>query len=464
MSALPQTKDELRSQIAELGCEQICRKYRRPPLPSRLLRDLSEENQPSDQLFIASYPLSPSDLLESLAKINPPVEVAMALASNPRTPPPVLLEFIEHSEARVREAVANNPNLTAREITRLLKDDHPEVVRSLALNPGLKSQHQAFLIRHRDPATRIQLALNNNLDGPILRALGEDDSPLVRRHTAAVGKADDNLLLLWADGDDEAQQLGLLERKRLNDPVIRSLSLSRHPEVRKLVRKRYPLQEPEMVYRVDFGTEEEQCELAADPSLPIPLQHALCEKESPEIHRALARNPNLATEVFEYLLQTGEEEDLIPLFDNPRIKDDWRLSLAQNGGKMLNAVLMQDGENVEALGSELINRHLSAEATVQLAARGQKFPGLRADLARALARHRVPGLRALAATSHHLFPATLRRLGDDPVPQVARAAEDNPRFFSPHPPEEVPTYREEGAVTSWLEQIDDYLEKGFTRS
>ncbi|MCH8474904.1 MAG: hypothetical protein LAT55_06720 [Opitutales bacterium] len=458
MKEAPASAEELMTLVEERGIEAVCRKFRRPPLSSRLLREAYSEGGAAGKIFVAHYPLSPSDLLEQLSsEASDDPALAAPLAANPRTPPPVLLSFIEHHLPEVRRSVAVNPNLGPREISRLLRDENARVAASLALNPGLKIQHQAFLCRHESMVVRIALGQNSSLDPVILRALGDDPHPLVRRAVAAQSRAEANLLQLWADSDDEELQLGLLERRKLEDGIFESLFLSPHSAVRAAADERQKAPPWAMVYRWDRGTLPEQESLAGEPDLPRGLQREICQSQNLVLRQQLAQNPGLGEDVVEYLIQNGEEQEALFLLQNESLASKVAPLLAESGYPSVNALLATKNFADEKVLEQLINVHLSPEALIHLAARGRPFRSLRGDLARALARHEIPSFRALAATSEQLLPITLKRLSEDRVPTVAERAQANPRFEPSRTDHEFSTYREEPEVTRVLNAINEIL-------
>ncbi|MCC5787995.1 MAG: hypothetical protein JJT75_00025 [Opitutales bacterium] len=454
----PSSASELIALVEELGIEAVCRKFRRPPLSSRLLRETFAEDGTTGKVFVAHYPLSPSDLLEQLSgEAGDDPGLAAPLAANPRTPPPVLLSFIEHPLPEVRRSVAVNPNLGPREISRLLRDDNARVAASLALNPGLKIQHQAYLCRHESCSVRIALGQNSNLDPVILRALGDDPHPLVRRAVAAQSRAETNLLQLWADSDEEELQLGLLERRKLETGILESLYLSPHASVRVAADERQTAPPWAMVFRWDQGTLPEKEVLAGQRDLPAALQREVCQSESVVLRQHLAQNPGLGEDVVEYLIQNGEEQEALFLLENETLASTVAPLLAESGYPSVNALLATKSFAGEEVLQQLINVHLSPEAIVHLAARGRPFRGMRGDLARALARHEVPSLRALAASSEKLLPLTLKRLSEDRVQAVAERAKANPRFEPSRTDHEFSTYQEEPEITRLLDAIEEIL-------
>ena len=63
------TSDDLVAQIDELGVAGTVKAHRKPPLPTRILRDLYELYHDQDTYleFLAHYPLIPSDLADLIA-------------------------------------------------------------------------------------------------------------------------------------------------------------------------------------------------------------------------------------------------------------------------------------------------------------------------------------------------------------------------------------------------------------
>ena len=83
------TCDDLIEQIEALGIEGTVKAYRKPPLHTRILRDLYELyiDVPKYVEFLAHYPLIPSDLAERIAQETDPEHTGIAhgLAGNPRS-------------------------------------------------------------------------------------------------------------------------------------------------------------------------------------------------------------------------------------------------------------------------------------------------------------------------------------------------------------------------------------------
>lgn len=458
MAAKVETTADILRLVRDAGLERACTHLRKPPVPSALLRELEESGERDGLRFVARYPLSPSDLLDHIARTADDPEIAALLGGNPRTPPPVLLRLIDHPAPEVRAAVALHPNLTTREMIKLLRDSASGVVCQLARNSGLRVQHQAYLVRHPEAGVRASLADNPSLDPQIVRALGDDAEDFVRRAAAARTRAQPNQLLMWADSDDAALQHGLLDRSRLDDDLLRSLALSPHPCVRERVRAAGPPQPPELLQALEQGPPEEQQAIAARPDLPRPLLRHLCRRDDPAMRIVLARHPQIDSDLAEFISQSGGETENLALLDNPARQADWIPFLLHAPHPRLHAALVYEESLDPAHLHLLVNQRLCAETTLQLAAGQRPFPELRADLASLIARHPWPGLRFLAATSRQLPLALLQELAGDAVPRVAQAARENPNFHPHRTHHDEPLlYSLDERVRLWRDSLDRHL-------
>ncbi len=401
---IPDTPEQLLTLIREKGIAETCKRFRKPPLPSRLIRALYDtyREEQSAIAFIAHYSLSPSELLEKIAEFTQDVPTASGLANNPRTPPGTLMRLMENENAKVRAAVAINPNLTPREIQKLLQDSSGEVAATLAGNPALRPQHQAVLAMHAEPSVRVALIRNSNLDTPILIALTTDSSPVVRCTLVAQAKAPDELLEFWADCDREEIQLALLQRRNLPDSVLESLWLSPHASVRKRLCAIVSPGKPQMLYLIENGTIEERVWLASFDTLPPSLQKYLSRDSDEKVRCTLARNPALDESIAECFITTGETPECLALLENPALKKSWISAMAAGGNPDIISALMYDHRIDSSLINELVNVKNSAEAVIHLCAQGRTLPDLSPAAAYFLSRYNHPAIKrfALASRAH----------------------------------------------------------------
>lgn len=468
MKKAPETVEALLEELEAEGTVRLCTRYKRPPLPSRLLRALYEEQpgNPLAQGFIARYPLSPSDLLERLGAECREGSVLAVLADNPRTPPNTLSLLARHEDEVVRAAMARNPRLTQRDLQAMIDEDNPCVSAALAENTALKAPQQALLATHRAEAVRLGLTRNPSLDPDIALALSADPCLAVRCQLAAEATAEAELLLFWADCDREEIQLALLERAELPDDVLDSLHLSPHARVRERTAQRRSPGPALMLHLARSKDEAEREEVCRREDLPPGIQHRLCQDESSRVRAALAANPAIHRDLACHLVSDPEPTVCLALLDNPSLDLAVIQEMVRVGDPATMAALVGFADLAPELAVTLVNQRLSAAALLHLAWHGQPMPNLRADLARCLARHELPILRALAARSELLEPALLAWLADDPSSRVAEAARSNRNYRPDYAPEQAGAAGEGDSpeVTRCLAELDRLLYPNFHES
>ena len=145
---------------------------------SRKLEESAQSNQPAQEpldpnefrqirIIIASNPNTPPAVLVYLAAYGPKdAAILERIAENPRTPYCVLEKLARSEFAGVRAAVAENINATADIIALLLDDSEPDVRYRLAENPHLSAQVLNSLAQDNNPYVRHRAALT------MLRASG----------------------------------------------------------------------------------------------------------------------------------------------------------------------------------------------------------------------------------------------------------------------------------------------------
>jgi len=432
---VPNSIEELLRLIQEQGPEAIARRFRKPPIPSKLLLSLGQSN-PSEEawIFLTSYALTPSSLLEEIGAhyADYPASVLVPLTQNPRTPPSTLSVLLRHEAAEVRAAAGKNPNLPPRDVETLLEEINPEVWRALASNPSLKFRPQAILATRGDPSVRLELVSNKSLHPELMVSLSADPSPLVRHALASSAKVDDEMLLFWADSDREEIQHALMSRGTLTKEVWSSLLLSPHDSVRRAVRETRKLDPVDQLQLSRSDVEEDREFVAKRKGLAPGIQHELAHDTATGVRIALAGNRSIEPEVAEFLVTSEDIESCLTLLENPDMPQGLFLELAWMNHPSVTAALARNKKTPEEVLQYLTNEKLSAVALAYLAISGRSATWLRSELSHALARHELPSFRALAATSLHLSEQARNRLRDDPSPKVRKLA-------LAYPAEETPT-------------------------
>ena len=427
MSAEIHTVESLLERVRRDGVRRTAVALRKPPVPSRLLQELSERTDvPEARQFVAAYPLSPSHLLESLALAVPDATVLGLLATNPRTPPHLLIGFAGHADAAVRAQAALHPQIPPRELVGLADDPEREVRRALATNPSLRLPHQALLTADPDAAVRLRLAGHSALPKQVALVLAADGSSVVRLHSVAVARVEEDVLLGWASSDEEDLQLALTRRDDLPASVYRVLVQSPHAAVRRAVRKAGRFDEVDLLFLATRGEPDERSWVAGRELLARPLQSLLAQDAAVEVRAALARNLSLDEEIARFFVGQAEAPVCAALAANPAVPLDLVQELAATRHPTVLAALAYR----EVLEGELVQFLLghSAEFRGHWAIQQRPTGELLPEVAKTLLADPLPSVRALGvAGASALRPADLWDFARDPAAVVRLAALRHPR-------------------------------------
>ena len=421
------TPESLLARIRQDGVRRTALALRKPPLPSSLLQalaDLSPDEAPEARAFVAAYPLSPSHLLETLAAQTPSIAVLALLASNPRTPPHLLLEIAAHSDASVRAQAALHPQLPARELLTLADDSEANVRRALATNPGLRLPQQSILVCDADPSVRVALAGQSGLATPAALVLAIDDSALVRLHTVSTAPADDETICGWATTDEEDVQLALLHRRSLPKAAEHLLIQSCHYAVRRAVRERIKPDAIDLLNLATTGEAEERSWVAERPTVPRALQRLLAQDTDPLVRSALAANAQLDPCIATYFIDLGDEPACIALAGNPALTDEQVQEIAATRYPAVLAALAYRENLAPGLACLLVT--CSPIFRRHWAILDRPISGLDAETARSLIADPLPAVRQLAVRGHAWRRADLYDLVRDPATRVRIAVVQHP--------------------------------------
>lgn len=416
------TPHALLARIRQDGVRRTAQALRKPPLPSALLQalvDLASADAPEARLFVATYPLAPSHLLETLAGLDPSPAILAQLATNPRTPPHLLIQFAAHQDPAVRAQTALHPQLPVRELLALTEDPAIPVRRALATNSSLRLPQQAQLATDPEPAVRLALADQSGLAAPAALVLAIDDSAVVRLHIVATAPADDETVLGWAATDEEDAQLALLRRRRLPEAAERQLLQSSHASVRRAVRELAEPDEIDLLHFATAGEPEERRWVASRPTLPRAIQRLLAQDKDPSVRGALADHPRLDPGIAAYFVDLADESACLALAGNPSVSEDLIQGVAATRRPAVLAALAYRETLAPELACLLVAR--SPVFRRHWAVQDRPLSGLDADTARTLVVDRLPGVRALGVRGHDWRRADLYDFVRDPVPRVRLA-------------------------------------------
>ena len=409
-----QTMSDIDTIIAEIKKDlpEFLRKHRNGDIiPSQLRELASAEPCEEVQLFLAEYASTPSNVLESVYVQEPGEAVLCALAKHPHFNAKYLRQLAVHENVNVRKAVASSRCITPQTALALCGDSSAQVRAALARNSMVPARVQVQLSEDAVPFVRAALLAHSQLDSEVCAALAEDTDPTVQAAALLAPKTPEETLLFWADSDEHFPQTLLLKRKKLPDKVLESLCFSSHFDVKLEAVSRKELTVDE---KLGFASDEnEQIRLcvAKTPNLPDYVQEKLATDESKAVRLALAACPSLCASAAEKLLEKADEELVMALASNPAAPDEIVDELAQKGGSRVMQCLV-DRECPQAVLDQIYKQ--GDEATLfHLAYNGFTPKGMSAELASKLSEHRLPTLRALAASAESCPLYVLARLARD---------------------------------------------------
>ena len=426
-----ETCQDLVAQIDAIGVAATVKAHRKPPLLTRILRELYDLYHDQDLYlsFLAHYPLIPSDLAEQIASTLDPtkVDIAIGLAGNPRCPQQSLSRLVKHPEVAVRHALAANPNLTPKEFQALAGDENEFVRATLAQNTGLPNPLQFVLSGDRSTAVRIALSERKNLDTDVAVHLAHSEDTLVSAATILNYTLDEELLQLWADHNQQTQQLLLLKRsKALPDAVRGALRLSPHGFVTRSALKGTELSGAEMLYLAESEDTRDRIFLAEQADLPASIQRLLAKDASPQVRRRLAANNSIHESIALHIAAANDPGSARTLAKNPATSDATLRELCLHPDDDI-ALLIAYRDDLQAEHYDLlINHRPTLTVAEHIAYQEIEYDNFTEEVARQLTTNNAPSVRAFAARSARLDDATRSRLVEDPSPKVRLQLAGNP--------------------------------------
>ncbi len=408
---------EVLEDLTNQGLEAMLAKYNRPPLPSRLLKELFSSHPGTlTYQFISSYAHTPGSLLEDLAEITDEPSILLNLARHPRASRQMLIRLAEHPSLEIRCAVAENKSITPQIADVLAGDPHMVVRAILAENPILFARVQGVLADDPEPLVRAALTRQKNLSREALAKLSKDDNVFIKTSLIVLSQAQLDKQLAWADSDDLGVQKLLLKRKMLHPEVLESLCFSPHPEISCYAISQRNLKPDELLGWAESESEHVRKLIASKDDLPPSIQAILANDSSQDVRRTLAMNRNLAPEVLDLLF--ADETTNTALAANAALDEDMITRFCQyelpTAHKVLAARRDLSGDHLH----ELVNERRDFGVIFHLAFTGYVFLDTSAEMTHNLAFHELPTLRAFAASSHRLSKNEIPRLCKDPCKLV----------------------------------------------
>lgn len=428
--------NDLLDALEEHGGAQVIKLTRKRPISSFALRSLYSDyaDNPDHLLFLAQYPLLPSELAQSISTNLKPeqAEVAATLARNPRSPQQTLAQLSRHPDTAVRIAVARNPNASPKECQTLAQDPSPFVRSAIAANPALPNFLQFILAEDDAPSVKIALAERENLDLDVAHHLSQDPSTLVKTALLQHKTLEPEVYQMWADGDDETLQTLLLrESDRFPASVRNSLRYSTHSSVRFGALDTTPLSLPEMLWLAESDHTDDRAYLAQKPNLPAAIQRILAQDTSPKVRRYLASSSNLQQEIAERIATSHDLEACLTLAKNPNTSPELLNELCLHPNPQVATLVAYREDLTDAHWDLLINKREDNTVAEHIAFQAIDYVDIEANVAQRFAASLNPSLRAFAAAAFELPSSNLATLAQDHCDKVREAVASNPKLPEP---------------------------------
>ena len=406
--------------------QEALKAHRGGDIPPQALRTLAAgERTPSLSLFLASYPDTPSRILEELYEQEDAApEVLVALADNPRTPKTIIQQLAKHDNPVVRRGVASSRSISPQAARILLDDSNAEIRAALAENTEIPLSVQMALSEDIVPFVRSALIRQGaRLEAEALEKLADDIDPTVQASALLSQHLSADAMLQCADSDEHFPQRLLLMRRNLPDKVLESLCFSSRPDIQKEAVARKALTLDEMLGFSKRGDLEVRLKIASMPNLPDIVQIELAKDSNKEVRLALARCPILCAEAANALTADEDDELVVAVASNMNVPMESLVALAGTGNKQVLKSLAAHQCPQEIL--DIIYATNDDDLFYHLAYNDVIPYGMPAEQLVRLAEHKLPTLRKLAASCPELPLYLMSRLARDENAQVRLAIASN---------------------------------------
>ena len=449
------SKEEIYKNIQK-GVDHALKEFRREYLPSRILTEMIDTwPEPDVESFLASYPETPSVLLERVAYMSKDGNVLCAIASHPRTSAKIMQDLASHEDESVRQMLAVNKQISPQTAALLSEDESVVVKMLLAGNPSLPSRVRNHLLTDPSSLVRSIFVDSNNVDTDSLNKLLMDPDFLVRAKTAIKSKVTDEVVLKWADSDEFLVQLFLMARKNLPPKVLESLSFSIHQEIQVLALQNKTLAEDE---QLGWATSEEtylKKAVATKPELTEKVQTILAEDKDLDIRRALAANSAISDAIKLKLAKSSQ--GLSDVLLKQSIDNQALTALCKNcDDKTAYQLAIEADLNDEQVA--LLANKSDVELIYILARRKMNTTLLKRERVVDLVNSRIPTLIAFCIQSKCLKVNELSKFLVHPCTSVKKALLNNPNITRSQV-KELASCDDQELVDAALEKLSELSEE-----
>ena len=281
-----------------------------------------------------------SDRLIELAKVS--TELARLVAQNPSSPPQLLQELGESSDAATRENVALNPN-TPTQMLQKLGDEFSKEVLGNPVLPLLFLENPSILDELFQPDTLWSLVLDTQTPKEVLGMLIYSKhiqlAEAAQLHVNVAGE----MTFGWDEAACEAIQITTLEynereyirhlanRGLIPDRIINQLV--KHQAIRLLIaaNPNTSLTRPKRLAKNNNVSEP----IACNPNIPVELLEQLAQHKDSGIRLYVAMNPNTPVHFLELLAQDKIDGIRTHVAKNPNASVQLLEFLAQDEDKWI---------------------------------------------------------------------------------------------------------------------------------
>ena len=294
------------------------KKYNDDYIPTRILQEaLAEKRCPELELFITSFPDTPSALIEELAASNICEAAAIALAKHQRISVQIMNQICESTQTSQRIALAANLALSPQAASTLAKDEKALVRAELAANREIPARIRDFLQQDEHPAVRLA-CLQRFSDEELVRRSCLDEELPVTMKAIITGRLDEGFLASLAHSNDELMQATLVQRKKLGYQVLRPMLFCPHSHIRLQALQQITL---------------------------TPADQAGLIHTYPEMRSALIAKGDLHETILHELISTADREELIQLLEQGLVDQQKQAELAEHADPEIARVLIEHSAN-----------------------------------------------------------------------------------------------------------------------
>lgn len=316
-------------------CAVRVRLDKNPSTPARTLLNLySGEKQAALIGLLAQHSHAPASMLEEIAEFATDMKSLTAvcgnsaasgqalrmlagrmpgqfdsdMATNPSTPPDVLVQVYRRSNAFIRAAVIAHPSCPQCVIDQAVNEHEVAVLRHLSQDRRVDVQVLTGLSRHADAAVRRGVAANPASPGALIKPLANDNASSVRRAVAARDDLTPASMQCLARDQDHWVRQWLGRNPLLPKALLQQLAQDSESEVRRAV-ARNPGCPPALLKKLaGDGEAWVRAAVAYQTNATSALLKRLAEDTGVDVLSGVASHPRTAQSILQHLARSPEAD------------------------------------------------------------------------------------------------------------------------------------------------------------